>query len=1305
MIREIGETARRANRWRTAWRVSVALLATLGSLVLAASAGAFEQRGYQYNEALSFGSQGSGAGQMLHPSGLAVNQVTGEIYVMDAGNNRIDEFTPTHEFVRAWGAGVKAGSTSKEFQVCEAAPKGTGCQMGRAGHAKGQLHGAGGIAVDSNPSSPSFGDVYVELKGYEEEIGKKELEFEYGLIQKYTGTGGFIRSIRGYKEKGESLERFEIEELHAIAVNEAGELFVYYEEELIEFNNAADNEFLRKSPEVEPRGEPGEALAVAPDKIFYVGHFEESFSEHPPRAIAKFQQAPELNEAGEPEEEEGHVVEQMVPLNEGLVPEDSSNVSVTPATQDAVVSTANSVWIFNKGGELVQKLGAGSEAGTLSNATDAVANEKSREMLATDAATGRVVVFSAEPAGPPRIEEAGAAAVTATTAQLTTTIAPGGAPTEYSFRYSPGAVPAASQPCTSPCVEVPAPPKPLGEGAEENFANVVAQPIEVVGLTPATAYHFIAIAHNANGTAESSEQTVKTRHELLGEGLPDGRGWQMVSPTAGKNGAFIPGPTFEGGLIQAAADGHAITYVASTAFAGAEGNVAPEPNQILSTRSGGTEGSQWSTSDIDTPTENALGVEVGQPSEYWYFSADLSEALAFPRASLKLTKTAMAATPYVRHNELCVPFETESCFTPVVDESNDTAEIELEGKKQKQFIGHLVITPLSLGKNPATGKSVVVFFSGVKLTTEPIGEGGSLYEWNGESLKTISNLSEGTPLKAPKVGSKNAITRNAVSPDGSLVTFESGSGPAHHLYQRDVPAGKTLQVDAPEAGAFVAGTGTYPEYQTASEDGSTIFFLDDARLTKDSTAEPGQPDLYVCEVVEEAGERACKLSDLTVAGTPGEPADVQNGVPGAANDGHNVFFVANGAMAGGAVKGNCKRELAGKFAELETLASNLCNLYVRHRTGLGQWSSPKLVATLSIEDEPDWGVAETVNLGNLTSRVSPNGEWYAFMSDRRLPTSTNPAGYNNRDALNGRPDEEVYLYNTTSEKLVCASCDPTGARPTGVHDLEQSGEGFGLLIDGPHTWLNRWLGANIPGWTLLGANSAYYQPRYLLDNGRVYFNTSQPLVPQDTNGTQQDVYQYEPAGTTGPEGEEVCNTGSGTYADSALGCIGMISSGHAVKETAFLDTSETGNDVFFDTSGQLVSSDTDSGFDVYDAAVCGKAGTESCVPPPAAIEPPCAEANGCREGGASNGVIPPGPAGTAGASAGGNSTKHEVLDSKVEKPKPKPLTRAQKYAKALKACKKIKNKHKRARCVAQAKKKYGPHTASKKRATKKAVHR
>jgi YD repeat-containing protein len=59
------------------------------------------------------GISGSGSGQFNKPSGIAVNQVTGHIYVTDVGNNRVEEFSSGGTFLKSFGyAGSGAGQFS-----------------------------------------------------------------------------------------------------------------------------------------------------------------------------------------------------------------------------------------------------------------------------------------------------------------------------------------------------------------------------------------------------------------------------------------------------------------------------------------------------------------------------------------------------------------------------------------------------------------------------------------------------------------------------------------------------------------------------------------------------------------------------------------------------------------------------------------------------------------------------------------------------------------------------------------------------------------------------------------------------------------------------------------------------------------------------------------------------------------------------------------------------------------------------------------------------------------------------------------
>jgi hypothetical protein len=118
------------------------------------------------------GIAGSDAGQMSAPWSIAADpNLPGDVYVADNNNHRIDEFTPWGEFVRAWGWGVKDGSS--EFQVCTTA---TDCEQGIAGGEKGQFKNPEGITVDTS------GNVYV-------------LEGENHRVQKFDSEGNFILTL------------------------------------------------------------------------------------------------------------------------------------------------------------------------------------------------------------------------------------------------------------------------------------------------------------------------------------------------------------------------------------------------------------------------------------------------------------------------------------------------------------------------------------------------------------------------------------------------------------------------------------------------------------------------------------------------------------------------------------------------------------------------------------------------------------------------------------------------------------------------------------------------------------------------------------------------------------------------------------------------------------------------------------------------------------------------------------------------------------------------------------------------------
>ncbi len=719
-------------------------------------------------------------------------------------------------------------------------------------------------------------------------------------------------------------------------------------------------------------------------------------------------------------------------------------------------------------------------------------------------------------------------------------------------------------------------------------------------------------------------------------------------------------------------------YVANAPIPGeAQGNRSPEGTQIFSTRGG--EG--WSSQDIVTPHDKGEGFPSGKPQEYSLFSSDLSQGLLQPWGLTGLQEPPLVPGAgqeergiYLRNNTTCVSTPA-SCYQPLVTSENDTAHLPFGGKVG--FVG-------GDGVADATPDLTHVIFQSQGALTSASAPG--LYEWTAdklpaEQLQLVSVLPNGKPVQeepalgnAPPLGAQAVQARHAISNDGSRIFWGVPGEP--HLYMRDLVDSQTLEVNAPAKGVKKISNEEAREveeahFQDASSDGSKVFFTDTIPLTTQSTVEAtreGPADLYECEVEEvdgklECGKEGAKLTDLTA--DPrfefGESADVVGLMLGASEDGSSIYFVANGALAPGATPGHCARATA----QSETQPDAKCNLYYEHYNGT-RWEEPRFIAQLSQEDAANWGKGGTESLRIMTSRVSPNGRYLAFMSDEPL------TGYDNADAnpeADGTRDEEVFLYDASSGQLVCASCN-SGERPHGVLDSDDSGEGNGLLVDRAGAWKGHWLAGSIPGWTPLGVSTALYQSRYLSDEGRLFFDSADGLVAQDKNG-KEDVYEYEP-------------TGIGNCR-SAPGCTSLISSGTSQQESAFIDASESGNDAFFITAQPLVAADRDKSFDVYDARVCTE--TSPCVtssPPP---PPKCDSEASCRSA-----PQPPPVAGvppTATFSGPGDATAGGTREREHQPPRPA-LTRAQKLKQALAVCRRKyrHSKRTRVRCERQARKAY-----------------
>jgi hypothetical protein len=647
----------------------------------------------------------------------------------------------------------------------------------------------------------------------------------------------------------------------------------------------------------------------------------------------------------------------------------------------------------------------------------------------------------------------------------------------------------------------------------------------------------------------------------------------MVSPPSKYGAAIEP---IELGVVEAAEDGSAITYRANGPFvASAAGNPSPNrSSQVLSRR--GSSG--WSSEDIVSPLRGLSASANEEGMEYGFFSNDLSRAVVEPFGPTPLSPEATEKTLYLRD-------DGTGGYLPLVSAGDVPAGTKF-GNKVFPVVGTPDLSHILLRSEEKTA-----------LTGIPVTARGNIYEWSGGRLQLVNVLEDGTASGPAHVGESEYNTRNALSSNGSVVFWEAENTiPGDDsLYMRDMVTGKTVQVDAPAPGVSPSPT-PRARFQIANADGSEVFFLDEDPLTTDSKLSPpdehsdGLSDLYVYDTTTGT------LTDLTADTNGSELANVRGVVLGASEDGSIVYFVATGALAG---EGE-----AGKD-----------NLYVAYETG-STWST-RLVAVLSGNDKNDWGSggeetqgAFETNPAEMTARVSPNGRYLAFMSQQSL------TGYDNHDASSGELDAEVFLYDETTNHLVCVSCDPTGARPTGVFDEGPEDVSGRLLFDHRRVLKNYWLASDILPWEWAQENYPVviaYQPRYLSDEGRLFFNSFDSLVPQDTNG-KADVYEYEPIGLPA-DSRDACTASSATYSGKSGGCVGLISSGTSGEESTFLDASgmgpggEESEDAFFLTASSLARQDVDTSFDVYDAHVCSEAAP--CVSAPV-LPPPCASGDACK---------------------------------------------------------------------------------------------
>lgn len=681
----------------------------------------------------------------------------------------------------------------------------------------------------------------------------------------------------------------------------------------------------------------------------------------------------------------------------------------------------------------------------------------------------------------PGVEDEPVSNVGSTAATVSAQVNPGGSLSTYYVEYG-----------TSTSYGSSTPSESLGAG--EQAAGVLVQ---LSGLQPQTTYHFRVVASNNLGVEHGGDLSFITlpAPSAAMPGLPDGRGYEMVSPVANADGnIFEPrqliatsasndrafGNTdggygeISGGPFRSSADGDAAEYVAAPLAVGGQGTLS-QGNKFVATRdpAGG-----WTATDLATPGLDKAPFEA-------LFSSELSNSgtSAVPAGSNPLSE--------VQGDLLTGEGKLEK------ELAEDIGRELVEKKKREEEIAKL----------REEGAGVFNLEEAVRGLPRK-----RLYESTGAGPNLVAVLPDGVEAPQATFGGEGGSLSHVISADGSHVFWtDLDAGPdENHIYVRE-NGNQTVAVSVGAA-----------QFWTASTDGRYVFYTEDEKLWR-------------FDVENETREELAGPGASGGAGVQGVIGANETG-----EDGSYVYFVAGSVLSE-------NENAQGERAQPQTCEYNEvsggtpCNLYVHHD------DVTIFIAKLAGSDSggtPHVGDA-TAELSNRTAEVTPDGRNLIFMSRASL------TGYDNRDATSGEMDEEVFVYDADTARISCVSCNPTGAPPTGKPSLP----------------------LNLPS----TGNPSTFIPRWISDDGtRAFFNSTEALVAQDTNG-KNDVYEWE------REGAGSCAPVLPARPNG--GCIYLLSGGTSTDNSFLMETSASGNDVFFISRAQLVPQDQGETFEVYDAHV------------------------------------------------------------------------------------------------------------------------
>lgn len=557
----------------------------------------------------------------------------------------------------------------------------------------------------------------------------------------------------------------------------------------------------------------------------------------------------------------------------------------------------------------------------------------------------------------PSIDGAYTQNATFTSVDLVAQINPGRADTTYHFEWGTS---------NSYGTSVPVPDADIGSGTTD---VTVSQ--HLGGLTPNTTYHWRVVATNSVDTTTGVDHTFVYQ---TAAGLPDGRGYEVVSSAKNDNDAM----------------GSPLATTHHTG-GGPHGLVSRDGGRLLWDNPG--------TGPYSNPSNGAVDVFAATRT-----SSGWSQSVLVPPDADGSTSFHLAAASEDLSNVLL----TAQSFDPATGSSSNLTL--LERRADGSFATIATGLPTSRARLSPDG-SHAFFETTAQLAGDTHTSGDQLYEWTaGGGLRVAALDDAGNPTSpcGATFTMRVEMSYPDVSPDGSRFFFQSpdaqtsGCGPSE-LYVRESDS-TTVEISKPPAGVTDRGA----TFTGATPDGSKVFFTTATQLTPDDSNT--DPDLYEYDLATGA------LTRLSV-GAPGyDDADLSTGVgsdlTGSAlvsADGSHAYFTALGQLAPGAGATQAANE-----------SQDTVNLYA-YADG-----HVSFIATIGPAD--DTGESGTYHQGGGpplstgVAQVTADGSDLVFDSESRL------TAYDNA----GRA--ELYRYDAPSATIACVSCSPMGTLPDGVLD-------------------------------------------------------------------------------------------------------------------------------------------------------------------------------------------------------------------------------------------------------------------------------